>query len=172
MLKTLGILLIISGFGAYGLAAAKQVRERVEQLRNMRMALGFLEKEITYMHTPLPRALSRTSQFTSAPLSIFFKESSTRLLNRQGVTASEAWDAGLLKLRKCSKLENEDIELLTAVSTQLGMTDAAEQRKFFSLIAEELKLQEDKARTDAQANSKIKAYGGFILGITVVLLLV
>ncbi|MDD2586399.1 MAG: hypothetical protein PHT79_03255, partial [Syntrophomonadaceae bacterium] len=75
-LKTAGIVLIISGFGAWGLSGARRIGKRVEQLRELKMAIGFLEKEITCMYTPLSLALERTSKFCKHPVNFLFAESS------------------------------------------------------------------------------------------------
>ena len=61
LFKTIGIALIIGGFGGFGLGRARRFEKRVEELKNLRLALGFLEKEITCTYTPLSRALSRTA---------------------------------------------------------------------------------------------------------------
>lgn len=169
--KTLGIACIIAGFGSYGLIGARSTEKRVEQIKNTRLAMGFLEKEITYLQTPLSIALSRTAQLSPPPVRILFAESSRRLLDRQGITIREAWELALQKLCAASDLKGEDIEILKAVSAQLGSSGVAEQKKFFALIQEELKIQEENARRQMESGRKLWGYGGFILGTTVVLLL-
>jgi stage III sporulation protein AB len=75
-LKTLGICLIIGGFGVWGLNGARRFSRRAAQLKDLRMALGFLEKEIIYMHTPLSRALERTARFAKPPVNTLFQVAS------------------------------------------------------------------------------------------------
>jgi stage III sporulation protein AB len=52
------------------------------------------------------------------------------------------------------------------------MSDAAEQKKVFNLLQEELRMQEEKAREELKSGRKLWAYGGFIMGAVVVLLLI
>lgn len=170
-IKTIGIVLIISGFGGWGLSGARRVEKRVEQLRELRLAMGFLEKEITCMYTPLSRALERTSKFCDFPIAILFRESSERLREKDGITIGEAWNIGLQELYSSSELKETDIELLSAAGHQLGMSDAFEQAKFFNLIQEELKIYEEQALKEMESGRKLWSYGGFILGTVVVLLL-
>jgi stage III sporulation protein AB len=66
-LKTMGICLTIAGFGVWGLNGARRYSRRLAQLKDLRLALGFLEKEIIYMHTPLTRAMERTARFAQPP---------------------------------------------------------------------------------------------------------
>lgn len=170
-LKTLGVACIISGFGCYGLMGARRIEKRVEEIKTIRLSMGFLEKEITYLQTPLSRALQRTAHLTNPPMRILFEESSRRLQDRQGISIGEAWDIALLKLRTVSHLKEEDIDILRAASAQLGSSGIEEQKKLFQLIQEQLKFQEDKARLAVESGRKLWSYGGFILGAVVVLLL-
>ncbi|HHW60530.1 MAG TPA: stage III sporulation protein SpoAB, partial [Syntrophomonadaceae bacterium] len=62
--KLMGIIFIIAGLGSYGLMEANGLKLRVRQIKELKMALGFLEKEITYLQTPLSLALSRTANCT------------------------------------------------------------------------------------------------------------
>lgn len=171
-LKILGAACIISGFGIYGLLGARGIEKRVEEIKSARLSMGFLEKEITYLQTPLSRALQRTAQLTNPPIRILFAESSQRLQDRQGISIGEAWDLALHKLRTASDLKEEDIEILKAASGQLGSSGIEEQKKFFQLIQEQLKIQEESARGAMASGRKLWSYGGFILGTTVVLLLI
>lgn len=170
-LKTLGVVLVISGFGSYGLMRARSMDQRVEQIKNIRLAMRFLEKEITYLHTPLPLAMARAAQCIPAPANRLFEDCSRNLQDRQGVTINEAWSQSLEKLRKKSDLNDSDITVLQAVSSQMGMSGAEEQKRLFTMIQEHLSIQEDRARSEAESGRKLRSYGGFILGATVVLLL-
>lgn len=171
-LKTAGVVLIITGSGFWGLINAQRMSRRVEQIKKLRLAMGFLEKEVTCIYTPLSRAFTRTALFCDAPVSLLFSKSAALLENRTGITAAEAWRSGLQYLAKESELSKEDLDLLDEVALQLGMSDADEQRKFFAFIQEELRIQEEKAREEAESGQKLWSYGGFIIGSAVVLLLI
>lgn len=170
-LKTMGVVLVVSGLGSYGLMGAHSLDQRVEQIRNIRLAMRFLEKEITYLHTPLPVAMARAAQCIPPPASHLFGDCSLTLQDRQGITMSEAWSLSLKKMQNRSDLNNADITLLQAVSSQMGMSGADEQKKLFAMIQEQLTIQEERARCEAESGRKLRSYGGFILGATVVLLL-
>ena len=170
-LKTLGVACIISGFGSYGLLGARRIEKRVEELKSIRLSIGYLEKEITYLQTPLSRALQRTAQLSSPPIRVLFEESSQRLQDRQGISIGEAWEMANHKLRAASDLKEEDIEIIKAASAQLGSSGIEEQKKLFQLLQEQLKIQEENARGAMASGRKLWSYGGFILGATVVLLL-
>lgn len=170
-IKTLGIVLVMAGFGSYGLLGAASLDKRVQQIRNIRLAMSILEKEVSYLHTPLSRAFSQTAGCVEEPARSFFQNCSHDLQDRQGITISEVWTSNLHKVKKSSHLKNEDIELLQLIASQLGMSSQDEQLKLFKMIQEQMKVQEDKARLEAQTGYKLRAYGGFILGAVIVLLL-
>lgn len=170
--KTLGIALIMGGFGSWGLSGAWRIEKRVDELKSIRLALGFLEKEITCTYTPLSRALARTARFCEHPASLLFEESAKLLQSREGTTAGEAWRAGIKQLARHSALTAGDITLLDSIAAQLGMSDANEQSKAFDLLQEELRMQEEKAREEFKSGHKLWTYGGFIVGAVVVLLLI
>ncbi|HPF43158.1 MAG TPA: stage III sporulation protein AB [Syntrophomonadaceae bacterium] len=170
-IKTLGICLIIAGFGMWGLLGARRIDKRVWQLKSLRMALGFLEKEITYMQTPLSLAMRRTAEFCENEVSGLFKETAKTLEKKSGITGHEAWQSGLKRLKYESDLKTIDLELLKSLGPQLGVSDRFEQQKYFILIQEELKLLEETALAEAESGRKIWSYGGFILGAVIVILL-
>lgn len=170
-LKVIGISLIISGFGGWGLAGARRMDKRVDEIRDLRMAIGFLEKEITTIYTPLSLALQRTAEFSDKPVTYLFRESAAVLETKQGVTIREAWREGLASMARSSSLLPADTKVLENAGGQLGMSNASEQKKIFALIQEELKLQEEKARDGVKANRQLWSYGGFIMGAVVVILL-
>lgn len=170
-LKTLGVVLVLSGSGCYGLMGARSLEQRVEQIKNIRTAAGFLEKEIVYLQTPLPLALDRAGQCVPEPARSLFADCSRTLRERQGITIKEAWSGSLEKLRNRSDLNSGDIGVLQALGPQMGMSGAPEQQKLLAMIQEQLKIQENRARREAESGCKLRSYGGFILGAVVVLLL-
>ncbi|HZJ83928.1 MAG TPA: hypothetical protein VFD02_00110 [Syntrophomonadaceae bacterium] len=172
LFKSMGIAFIIGGFGFWGLIGAKRMEKRVRQLKDLRLALGFLEKEITYNYTPLSLAMEKTYKLSPKPINLIFRECSLILKNKAGVTGVEAWGQAIDRARPNLELQPEDQELLLSASTQLGMSDIYEQRKFLTYLQEELKIQEEKAIEKVNSAQKLWTYGGFILGILVVILLV
>jgi stage III sporulation protein AB len=170
-LKTIGIALVIAGCGGGGLMGARKIDKRVEQIKTARQAMGYLEKEITYLQTPLSLALEHTADMTPPPLQVLFKESARCLLNRQGASVTEAWQGALTRLRQQADLHEEDLLVLQTAATQLGASGIEQQKQYFLLLQEQLRIQEEKARGKAASERKLWSYGGFIVGTAVVLFL-
>ncbi len=170
--KMIGMAFIISSLGTWGLSGARGIGKRTEELKELRFAIAFLEKEITYMHTPLTCALERTARMCRPPVSALFGESAIALKARQGLTAGEAWMQGIKCLHIRSNLKETDLEVLATAAHHLGRSDSSDQRKFLLLMQEEIQVQEERARQEQGANQKLWSYGGFIIGIVIVLLLI
>ncbi|MGI5921040.1 MAG: hypothetical protein ACOX6I_04825 [Syntrophomonadaceae bacterium] len=172
LLKTIGIALTIGCSGVYGMMGARRLEKRAGQLKQLRLAMNFLEKEITCMNTPLAQALMRTAKFSPSPVNLFFLETSSQLHGKRGLTSHEAWSRGLEKLHRESSLREEDLDLLGSMVAQIGLSHTDEQKKLFNLIQEELRIQEGKSLAEVEAGRKLWVYGGFILGTMVVILLI
>ncbi len=171
-LKLFGAASLIAGCGCWGLNSARHMDRRVGQLQELRLALGFLEKEISYIYSPLSQALAKTADFTQPPVSHLFAISSELLQGRNGVTAAEAWNAGIEALRLRSNLQKAEMGLLVGASTQLGVSDAEQQKKMLVVLQEELLLLEQRAAQRADGSRKMWTYSGFLLGAMIVLLLI
>jgi stage III sporulation protein AB len=170
--KAIGTILIISCFGFWGLSGARRIGRRTEQLKDLRFAIAFLEKEIIYMHTPLTLAFKRTADASKEPIAVLFRESSQILQQGTGITAAEAWLTAAQNLQAETDLNNKDLDIIESAAHHLGMSDVSQHQQVLSLVQEKLKIQEEKARQEQAANQKLWSYGGFILGSVIVLLLI
>ncbi|MDR1617324.1 MAG: hypothetical protein LBR98_10080 [Syntrophomonadaceae bacterium] len=171
-LKVLGGILIVAGCGVWGLLEAKKIRRRLEQIKELRLALNFLEKDITLMYVPLSEALDNAGDFCDGGIGCFFRRGAASLREKSGITAGEAWRSGLAELKKHSALREPELRLLEGVAEQIGISEAGEQRKCLDLVSEQLKIIETRNYENMENNQKLWVYGGFVLGAVVVLLLI
>ncbi len=170
IIKIAGIILVISGFGGWGISGAWRLKKRVKQLQDLRQAFAFLEKEITGFYSPLSIALEKTARFARSPISLLFSASAELLGSKCGFTAQEAWLEGVQRVRQNSCLHEDELDLISSAGGQIGISDALQQRKFLAFIQEQLKIAEEKARLSMESEQKLHLYGGFIIGCVVVLL--
>ncbi|MGE5405353.1 MAG: hypothetical protein ACM3PP_10510 [Candidatus Saccharibacteria bacterium] len=171
MFKMIGAALIVGASGYTGMQKASQLSQRTTCLRQLRMDIDFLEKEIDYMRSPLAVALEKTSRVSSNPVKCLFVESSRTLALQRSCSAKEAWKAGMEALEMVSPLSSEDLSIIRVIGERLGTSNVADQVKMLRMASEELKVQETKARDREVSEKKMWSYGGFLLGLLICILM-
>ncbi len=168
--KLLGIFLVIGAAGLAGVHIASYYSLRPRQLQALQVALQMLDTEIMYGATPLPAALKKIGQAAEPPVNTIFLTAGGLLGTPQGYTAAEAWRKSLLQEWKKTVLRKEDFAILRGFGEGLGISDREEQHKNITLASLHLRQEEEKARREQEKNERLWRYGGFLLGMSIVLL--
>ncbi|MGE5416870.1 MAG: hypothetical protein ACM3UZ_08935 [Acidobacteriota bacterium] len=171
MFKMIGAALIVGASGYTGMQKASQLSQRTGCLRQLRMDIDFLEKEIDYMRSPLAAALEKTARISEDPVKCLFLDSSRVLATEKSHSAKEAWEAGVQALARQSPLNSEDLSVIRIIGERLGTSNVSDQVKMLRMASEELKVQEMKAREREASEKKMWSYGGFLLGLLVCILM-
>ena len=130
-----------------------------------------LETEISYALSKLPEALGRIGEATPQSIGAIFKKASALLTSGEGYTPQEAWEIALDHCYKNTALLPEDLEILLAFGRSLGSSGREDQLRHLNLACERLRLQEVKAREEAERNVRMWRYLGISVGAMIVLLL-
>ncbi|SMB98592.1 stage III sporulation protein AB [Thermanaeromonas toyohensis ToBE] len=171
MLKLTGAGLVVLSCGFFGLILSHLYQARPVQLKALISGLKLLETEIVYASTPLPQALARTGEQLGGVAGLLFLEAAALLREEPGLPAVEAWGEGLEKLKEQSALHLEDLDILKTLGQGLGASGREDQVKNLELAREHLKRQLVLAEEAAQRQGKMWRTLGFLLGITLVLLM-
>jgi stage III sporulation protein AB len=171
MLKMVGGGLIILTCGLLGLEKARGFSARIEQLRQLNAGLKLLETEIIYGATPLPLALTRVGNQLAGPVALFFQAVARALQENAAAGALAAWQRGLEELGQKGALQPGDLEILKALGPMLGNSGAGDQIKNLELTRQLLGQQQLAAHEENNRQGKMWRTLGFLLGITLVLLL-
>ncbi|MDN5326855.1 MAG: stage sporulation protein [Moorella sp. (in: firmicutes)] len=171
MIKLLGGVLIITTSGYLGLMVARGYRARIEQLRHLNTGLKMLETEIKYTATPLPLALIRVGNQLPGVIAHFFHTVAGVLKADAAAGALAAWERGLEELRARGALEAEDLEILRALGPMLGRSGVSDQVKNLEMTRQLLGQQQLAALESNNRQGRMWQTLGFLLGITLVLLL-
>ncbi len=171
MLKILGAIMVIVTCGLLGLTVAQSYQKRVEQLRQINTGLKMLETEIVYTATPLPLALDRIGKQMQGPVAAFFTQVAVILDKRAANGVTAAWEVGLQKLSQESVLQAQDLEIIKSLCPVLGISGIEDQIKNLELVRQLLGQQLVSAQEKGQRLGKMWNTLGFLLGITLVLLL-
>lgn len=171
MLKLLGGGLIILTCGILGLEKARRLKARLEQLRQLNTGLKMLETEIIYAATPLPLALARAGTRLAGPAGSFFQSVARALIENAAAGTLTAWEKGLGELRRKGALEEGDLEVLKDLGPMLGCSGSSDQVKNLELVRQLLAQQQLAALEESNRQGKMWRTLGFLLGITLVLLM-
>ena len=171
MLKVLGSILIVLTCGFLGLERARGFSARIEQLRQLNAGLKMLETEIVYGATPLPQALNRVGKQLSGPVAVFFQAVARQLRENAARGAMAAWEKGLAELDQTGGLRAGDREILRSLGPMLGNSGAADQVKNLELTRQLLEQQSLAALEENNRQGRMWRTLGFLMGITLVLLL-
>ena len=172
MLKILGCFCIFAGCSYFGLRIAGIYKKRTELFRFLQNGLALLETEINYTSTPLPLALERVGKKMNKDCQPLFIKAATVLQQKKGMTADEAWSAGVQALCKEVPLTGEEKELLYIFGHGLGGSAREEQVKNIALTRRQLSLVEKAVEEEQAKNQKLWQYLGFSLGAVLVLILI
>jgi stage III sporulation protein AB len=171
MWKLVGACLVIGSMGMAGMKVASFYSRRSAELRSLQDALQMLDTEILYAATPLPSALKKIGQSGGDIIARIFAEAGELIAAGQGCTVAEAWGTALQKNWSSTALNREDYAILYSFGELLGISDRQEQHKNIALTSLHLRKEEEKSRRDQEKNARLWQYGGFLAGISIVLLL-
>lgn len=163
--------MLIALSGAYGLMGARRLDLRVEELRELRLAMKLLREQIHYLHTPLPEALWLCAERYRPPVDALFRTSAEVLRDPAGAGIAEAWEAGVRRLGAAGHLHPQDIGVLRQASGRLGSSGLAEQTRLLDWLDGELKRQQETAEAHRASQRQLWSYGGFIVGAILALLI-
>lgn len=170
--KLVGAGLIVGAAGWSGLSKANRLARRTAGLRRLRLALNYLEKEIGYARNPLPQALQNTARVIDGPEAELFAASARVLASSRNASAQEAWTSGMSELRRTGIFTGEDLAMIGMLGGRIGGSDAPDQVQVLELAAEELRVQEEKARETENNEKNLWIYGGFLSGTLISILLI
>ncbi|MDD2400707.1 MAG: stage III sporulation protein SpoIIIAB [Clostridia bacterium] len=166
-----GAFCIIGGCGYIGFKIAHIYSKRVELFRFLQNGFSLLETEINYSSTPLPLALERVGMKINKDCGSLFAKAATMLHRKNGITASEAWNEGIITLSNKVPLTKEEKELLNVFGHGLGCSDKEEQLKNIALTKKQLYMVEKSVEEEQKKNQKMWQYLGICTGAVIVLIL-
>ncbi|MDN5345450.1 MAG: stage sporulation protein [Clostridia bacterium] len=171
MVKMLGGGLVILTCSILGLEVARSFSARIEQLRQFNAGLKMLETEIAYGATPLPLALARVGKHLDGPVALFFQAAARKLREDPAGGALAAWEEGLKELSQKGALRPGDREIIRSLGPMLGNSTADDQVKNLELTRQLVGQQQLAALEENNRQGKMWRTLGFLLGVTLVLLL-
>ena len=172
MLKLLGIGLLLSGTAGIGFGKAKELDQRVEELRMLRQFIMLLEGEIRCTHRPLPELLLSLGERTGSPFQSFFTETGRALELHQGLTVQEVWKEQLALSRKDLHLSRQEYEELMEFGGMLGYLDIQMQTELCLWYEERLKISVQTAMSEAGEKRRLYRCLGILSGVVLAVFII
>ena len=171
MLKTLGILCILSGSTGFGLLCARELELRITELQQLQQTMLLLQGGIRYMHQPLPEAFLHLSESAPDPFRKFFLCIAQDLRGSSGQTAEEIWQRNIKRYLlglHISGQERKDLEML---GSMLGYLDVQMQVNALDYYLKQLELSLQQALEASKSRRKLYQYMGMLGGAALVILI-
>ncbi|GEM_PF-2982662 len=168
--KVLGALIIVMATSEIGRRWAKTVELPVQILTDMIFALQRLETEIVYAINPLQLAARRVAEDakTAAVTGCFnhFADG----LSQKYESSSKLWLAAVSTVLKNYPLSEKDLQLISRLGNQLGLTSREDQVKHIRQVRVALEGSLVQAKEQCQRYQGLYRKIGVTIGLALVLL--
>jgi len=161
ILKITGCIMVITSSTAIGFYFSSQMRQRINDLKELRKLIGLLRGDIRYAATPLPEAISMLARRHNGNFEKFLSYVSEKLYELSGQTFALIWRSGVESMLTCTSLSRKDKLLLAQLGDNLGYLDKDMQVNTLDLYIAQL----DEEIADMSKTVKEKAYLYNTLGI-------
>lgn len=170
--KFLGICLILAAAGGWGWGYCRQLRQRLEQLRQLQQLLLLLRGEIQYQCSTLPEAFERCGRQVDSVCGRWLEETGRRLNAMEGVGFQELWEQQLRRLQTMTVLTAGTMEALRRLGNQLSYPDKETQLGAMDLYSQRLKEEEEELTKELPVKMKLGTTLGVLAGMFLVILLI
>jgi len=166
--KLLLLALIIVTCSLIGFFLAKQYKDRLKELKDIRLAMNILETKMKLTKEPIAHIFEEISYKleTENTANLFLKASD----HMEYTTASNAWEEALQTVK--TSLNKEDLDMLRTFGKMIGKTDLEGQIKEIELTNILLEQQAEDARIKKQKNGRMYQSLGVISGLALCIILI
>ena len=171
LIKIISSVLIIICCSLLGIHMSYRYTQRINNIRELRNVLSHLETEIVNYSTLLVHAIRNSSQYVKGDWKPFFDNIVEALENRMEYSLAEVWQESLRALEHNPNVDKAEYEIMQRFGLQLGSSDKVSQEKYFQLIQEQLKVEENSAREARLKYSRMYYNLGILLGLGIAIIL-
>ncbi|MBS6397524.1 MAG: stage III sporulation protein AB [Clostridiales bacterium] len=171
MLRLTGMVCILCGSTGLGLAFARDLDLRIEELNQLRQLMLLLRGEIRYMHQPLPEAFLHLAADSFGCFGEFFRQTGQDLIRRDGQTSEEIWKRNLKQYVPGLHMTGQEQRELEKLGSMLGYLDVEMQLNALDYYLEQLKVSLEQAAEAVGSRRKLYQYLGVLGGMALVILI-
>lgn len=169
VLKLTGSLMVTCSCGALGMWKARQWKEHLKMLEQLRKMVVLLKGEILYAHAPLGEAFGHVGRKSEGILGGLFLAVEERIGQQQGELFYLIWQDEIEKRKSDMLLSEKERQELTAFGEHLGYLDLEMQGHTISLYLEQLEMSiqfyREHEREQSRLYTSLGIMGGLFLSI-------
>lgn len=166
-IKYISLIMVLAVSFLIGFLISKKYKDRVNELKEIQIALDILENKIKFTYEPLKEIFGQMKNLLKGNISELFSNISKNLENNSvEIAFSES-----MKEVKTNLLE-EDLEVIKNLSKILGKTEKDGQVSQIELTKTFIKSQIKKAENEEEKNSKLYKTLGATIGLALIIILV
>lgn len=170
MLKTVGIICIITAGTGLGFSRSFALTEREKNLKMILRMVILLKGEIRYGNSSLHDSFAMAAEKMPGKFGEFLKETSVRMTNSPGLRFGQIFRQCALEKLQHLFLEKEEEEALLSLGEHLGYLDLSMQLKQLELFEKDLGFWIGNLQTDIQEKKKLYQSLGIMGGILLAVL--
>ena len=167
ILKYIELVLIFCTTTIIGIVISNRYKKRVEELKEIKIALNVLETKMKYTYEPIAEIFKEISDGRNSNISNIFKNAVSNMYHH---SAGDAWTNALDNTN--TNLNKEDISVLKNLNKLLGKTNLEGQVSEIQLTTKFLDTQIEKAEKEREKNQKLYKNLGIIAGLTIIIILI
>lgn len=166
-IKCIIYILIFSSSTYIGILISKQYSNRVNELKEIKLALNILKTKIRFTSEPLYSVFMEISMSSKGNVSNLFKNISQNLKNN---SAKVAWEQGIEN--ETLSIKKQDRQALKSMGKLLGKTDLDGQISEIELTESFLETQILDAEKEKDKNEKLYKTLGMVTGAGIIVILI
>jgi stage III sporulation protein AB len=169
IIKLIGCILIITSSAGMGWYFSSELRNRIQDLKELKKIVILLRGDIRYANTPLPEAVQALASRHDGKYKLFLSEITDRLNELGGVSFCTIWKETIAKKLDHTSLSNKDLINLGQLGENLGYLDKDMQINtldlYISQLEEEIKELSRNVKEKTYLYNSLGVMGGIFITI-------
>ena len=171
MLKTAGMILILTAGAGLGFCRSYELSCREKSLEEILLMIRWLKGEICSRHASLHDAFWDVSVLMNGQYREFLRKTAEKTETSSGMRFSEIYRGCAVEILGELPLSEREWELFLSLGEKLGYLDLDMQKKHLEFLEEELGRSRDDLRAEMPAKKKVYQSLGVLGGILLAILI-
>lgn len=171
IMKIIGAVLIITSSSAMGFYISSNLKDRIEDMKELKKNILILRGDIRFGNTPLPEAIGSIASRHEGNLAVFFTYIYEELIKLDGIRFFDIWKIAVNQKLKDTLLNKSDKEHLVKLGENLGYLDKDMQINIIDLYIEQLEAEILEASKVLKEKAHLYNTLGVMAGIFVTIIM-